>query len=241
MGQDSTNGVFIDGIPLNAWLKEQEDENKTKEANKDRIKKEHMSLYKKPIKTTHQIKEKNGKVRHLTTKEIIKEYGMKPYKDMTNTEKLLYTMLCNLDARELSAKDIIQRAQLNCKHDSATGLFSTIWKALGNDIFVRRRVTGNGKPHYLYCKNKPYSTANLLQLYEKVKADQCKTERDRKKSKNLDAQKTEALTFDGTTPSQTDEHHEIQFEQIDEAVDKNVNINVNLNFRINISLGFSRE
>lgn len=159
------NNVTVNGMPVEEWLIQHEEEKETKEIQKEAT---NIPRYMKPVKTYPVKKEKNDSVRYLTEDEIRKEYGMESTGKMSNTQKILWTMM-NMDENGLLAKEIFKVSQAS--NQSLSGLLSSVWRRVGNEeggagLFIRVREKDGNRRSYRYYKNTDFSNLTFKDVVE---------------------------------------------------------------------------
>jgi len=212
----------IEGVPVEEWVKEQPC-SETREVHKEAQK---IPRYSKPYKK-YEVKEKNGKVKHLTKEEIMTEYGMESIRKLTQHEQILFALYSADHVHWKTSEEVYYKIKNLKKGDTELDpamireKFSKMWgKAKDKNILKRTRI---GKQYVHNLTNYAYSLPfdELVQVY-KEKSDTAKGE------SVPCVEKTE----EGESITST-------LEEAKPMIPENININLNLNLNVHVSFGFS--
>lgn len=237
------NKDTVNGIPVEEWLKQHEEEQVDEEVRSVLKEATNVSRYMKPCKTYRVVKEKNGSARYLTKDEIRKEYGMDSLGKMNNTQKMLWVMINEMNENGLMAREIFKYSTASNK--SLSGLLSSIWRVVGDDGrglgFFSRERTDKTKEFRYYKRSDAHFPPfdDFLKLYHQQRIALDKEARKRRVEQEIE----EGAKIDAETTTEqkeeaacreTEEHAAksvaTTLEEVKSCVPENININITCRF-----------
>lgn len=171
MPGENLEGVFVEGKPLAEYLEDLERDDKSRDIEAIRkqseVKRKLTVVYSDEKGGPQDTRRVAKRVKHLTDREIRREYGImkKPFK--SNAENALWTIW---EKGPICPKEIGEEIEFNGGQSSMSAMISTIWQRLGNmhdgamDI-----ITRNSKNMTYYYQKKPGVDMSAEAAIEKYK------------------------------------------------------------------------
>lgn len=162
----SGSGVTIDGTKtLEEWLDEEE-ERQDRENNEARARETRRSIYRgKGPNLRFEVKERSGRTRHLTAREIRREYGImsKPFE--TTVENIIWVIM---EKHPIKVKEIAKEIGWEKPLNTLSAQIKTVWDRLGTEAQIIDRYKEPGDMAYTYTVREgvSLSTEAAIQKYK---------------------------------------------------------------------------
>lgn len=229
---DIVEGVFIEGKPLEEFLKDQERDEKSREIEEVRKESEHRQrttyVYgdeKKPKEDTRRVAKR---VKYYTDREIRKEFGIMKKPFSSHAENAVWTIW---EKGPLSTTEVGKEIEYPGGGGSLSAMISTIWQRLGNmhpgAMDIIERDNHHGVFRYQKKRGVDMSVEQAIEKYKIAGSAQWK-----KKQKKKSEPDTKSLEEDIS---------EELVEHVVEIVNKHVGLDVKVSGRIDIVFGWNNS
>lgn len=165
----SGSGITIDGQKtLEEYIDEEEEKERNREVEEHRNEEtgviRRRTIYRGGVKVRHEDhKERNARTKHLTARQIRKEYGLmaKPFE--TQAENAIWAVI---EKGPINVAGIHKEIEWSSAPNSLSALMKTVWDRLGEDIFDRYKAPGESGFTYQVRDKVDISVESAIQKYK---------------------------------------------------------------------------